>query len=335
MRFPKPRSNARPRPCLLHLHIPIPITYEKASSLQDHLVALHERARKFPQSFKPPPPTVLTFSTIPTYTLGRRETSLPQSQLDHLASPVFIPRTGQSTSAEVIKTLRGGQTTFHGPGQLVIYPILSLASSTIQVPKFPGEILPKPSRYRVEPIPKPEEQSKFSRFRFTPKCYVGLLEDTVISVLGSYGIQGMKTKNPGVWVSEEEKIAALGVHIQRMVTSHGVAINVETDLEWFDRIVACGLEGKKTTSMERILSERGEKVPDVKYVAGRWVGEFASRLGFSVVAGDVKRFHDAHYFLGSGFMQYKLVKLRQVEHRFGRNELRFRFGEHGYIESLF
>ena len=56
------------------------------------------------------------------------------------------------------------------------------------------------------------------------------------------------TENPGVWVGDDKKIAALGVHLRRNVTSHGLALNVNTDLWWFDRIVACGLEGKKTTS---------------------------------------------------------------------------------------
>jgi len=137
---------------------------------------------------------------------------------------------------------------------------------------------------------------------------VRLLEETVIAALSGYGIHGITTENPGVWVSEEEKIAAVGVHVQRRITSHGVAINVQTDLEWFDRIVACGLEGKKTTSMERILTERGHEVPDVKEVAMKWVDAFALKLGFDVEAGAVRRFDDSRRFLNRRQLSDDLVK---------------------------
>lgn len=123
-----------------------------------------------------------------------------------------------------------------------------------------------------------------------------LLEKTTISLLENYGIRGMTTGDPGVWVSDEEKIAAVGVHLRRYVVSHGLAINVKTDLEWFDRIIACGLEGKRTTSTEKVLSVAGRKqyggrsaAPGLEEVANGWVDEFASRLGFDVNSGDVVR----------------------------------------------
>lgn len=77
-----------------------------------------------------------------------------------------------------------------------------------------------------------------------------------------YGIKSFTTDNPGVWTSEDEKIASVGVHLRRNVTSHGVGINVGTDLGWFDRIVACGLVGKKTTSFEK-AGVKGVELEDV------------------------------------------------------------------------
>jgi lipoate-protein ligase B len=123
--------------------------------------------------------------------------------------------------AEVHETLRGGQITFHGPGQLVIYPILDLKA-------VHSSVWPK---------------------GLTARCYVNLLEETTIRTLSQVGIASQRTDNPGVWIDEDTKIAALGVHLRRNVTSYGVGLNVNTDLRWFDRIVACGLEGKRTTSM--------------------------------------------------------------------------------------
>lgn len=131
-----------------------------------------------------------------------------------------------------------------------------------------------------------------------------LLERTTISLLGNYGIRGITTQDPGVWLNDEEKIAAVGVHLRRYVVSHGVAINVKTDLEWFDRIIACGLEGKRTTSIENLLSIDGPEkdggkpmVPTLEAVANTWVDEFASSLGFDI--GDVVRDITEEYIMAA------------------------------------
>jgi len=120
--------------------------------------------------------------------------------------------------------------TFHGPGQLVAYPILNLR-----------------------------------RHGLGARTYVCTLEKAVIETLAEFGVEGKRTENVGVWVGgrrdaeeEERKIAAVGVRLRRFVASHGVAVNVSTDLKWFDKIVACGLEGMKSTSLEQ------EGVKDVK-----------------------------------------------------------------------
>ncbi len=118
---------------------------------------------------------------------------------------------------------RGGDVTYHGPGQLVVYPILDL----------------KGYGYRII-------------------RYVDQLEEVILRTLKDFGVKGKKDSlNRGIWVNGE-KIASLGVTIKRWVSFHGLALNYETDLSYFDLIHPCGLVGKKMTSMEKIL---GEKIP--------------------------------------------------------------------------
>jgi len=109
---------------------------------------------------------------------------------------------------------RGGSVTYHGPGQLVGYPILRL-----------------------------------KRYCPGPKIYVGRLEEVLIKALGLLGLDGCRRAGlPGVWV-EDRKIAALGVHIARGVTRHGFALNVMNELEPFSAIAPCGLAGLRVTSV--------------------------------------------------------------------------------------
>jgi lipoyl(octanoyl) transferase len=132
---------------------------------------------------------------------------------------------------ELHETDRGGDVTYHGPGQLVGYPILDLAG------------------HRKDVV-----------------WYVRSLEEVLIRVARDFGIEARRKKAPagrrpfytGVWVgspdSGEEKLAAIGVHISRWVTSHGFAFNVTTDLSHFDFIVPCGILDKGVTSLETLLS---------------------------------------------------------------------------------
>jgi lipoyl(octanoyl) transferase len=116
---------------------------------------------------------------------------------------------------------------------------------------------------------------------------VHLLESTTISTLARWGIRGVRTENPGVWEeSGERKIAALGVHSRRSITSYGVGLNVATDLRWFERIVACGLVGKGVTSM-RALADEGLLTGNAELSMGTlepglvgkvWMTEFATGL---------------------------------------------------------
>ena len=155
-----------------------------------------------------------------------------QAQIEHLRA---------GGRAEFHEALRGGQTTYHGPGQLVAYPIFDL-----------------------------------KRHGLRARDYVHLLEESVIKTCARYGIKGFRTENPGVWVSEDRKICALGVHLRRNVTSHGIGLNVRMEpLEWFDRIMACGLEGKGATSLEN----EGVTHTEVEEVGDMFVEEFVKGLG--------------------------------------------------------
>lgn len=133
----------------------------------------------------------------------------------------------EQMSVEVQETDRGGDITYHGPGQVVGYPILNL-----------GEI-----RRDVE-------------------WYVRQLEEVMIRATADFGATARRIPGmTGIWVDAprgQEKLGALGVHISRWVTSHGFAYNVATDLRYFELIVPCGLEGKRATSLESVI---GRAVP--------------------------------------------------------------------------
>jgi len=134
-----------------------------------------------------------------------------------LATEEILERIG----AEIFEVNRGGKVTYHGLGQLVGYPILNLAS-----------------------------------YRKDVHFYVRQLEEVLMKSLAEYGIDSFRLEGlTGVHTSEG-KIAAIGVHIKRWVTTHGFALNVNTDLDYFNWIIAC--EGEPVTSMERLL---GKEVP--------------------------------------------------------------------------
>jgi lipoate-protein ligase B len=145
-------------------------------------------------------------------TLGRR------GDRGHL---IVAPEVLEAMKIPIFHVERGGDITYHGPGQMVVYPILNL----------------KEYGYRVV-------------------RYVDQLEEVVLCVLRNFGIEGRRDPlNRGVWV-DGEKIASVGVAIKRWVSFHGFALNYETDLKYFDLINPCGLKGKKVTSMAEILGRK-------------------------------------------------------------------------------
>ncbi len=147
----------------------------------------------------------------------------------------------EANSIEIHETGRGGDVTYHGPGQMVGYPIINL----------------KPDRCDVH-------------------RYVRDIEEVLIRVVGDFGIEAGRIEGlTGVWVGDE-KIAAIGVRIARWITSHGFALNLNTDLDYFRMIVPCGISDKGVTSMERVLG-RSLDIRDVAHAITRRFGEVFDR----------------------------------------------------------
>ena len=238
---------ARTTNVLRHFRLANVVDYVTAAGFQELIVNefLHH---KKDSSFSDPGPHIITAEFHPVYTCGRREIgTISKEQQDYLQAPGPYGQK-EFVRAQFVEAKRGGQITFHGPGQLVAYPIIDLKAH-----------------------------------KLTPRCYVDMLENSLIVTCARYGIKAFKTENTGVWTSEDDKIAAVGVHMRRNITSHGIGLNVNTDLWWFDRIVACGLEGKRTTSFEKQgvtgVSANGMNTKDANAVSHVFVEEFAKHLG--------------------------------------------------------
>ena len=181
------------------------------------------------------PDTLILLEHPPVFTTGRRGAGenlrLPEEML----------------GAPLIETDRGGDITFHGPGQLVAYPIIDLREAGLTV-----------------------------------VSYVRALEETIIRTLARYGLQGERVVGmTGVWV-REEKIAAIGVRVGRpagvaggWVTGHGLALNVDVDLDWFGRIVPCGIADRGVTSIRALTGGS----PGVEVVAEELAVEFGEVFG--------------------------------------------------------
>ncbi len=171
------------------------------------------------------------------YTLGRNATAA-----DVLASPDWLAAHG----FEVVECDRGGQVTYHGPGQLVGYPVVNLS----------------PDRRDI-------------------RRYVGDLEEVLIRTLAEYGVAAARREGQeyvGIWVGEA-KIASLGVHLSRWITTHGFALNVTTDLGLFAGIIPCGLSQVRMTS---IAAETG-RTPALAEVAARAAVHFGEVFGREMV----------------------------------------------------
>jgi len=143
--------------------------------------------------------------------------------------------------AEFYNTNRGGDVTFHGPGQLVVYPILDLDALNIGLAK-----------------------------------YIFNLEEVIIETILEYGLKGERiTSANGVWLTggnNDRKICAIGVKASRGITMHGLAMNVNTDLSYFNKIIPCGLEDKSVTSLQ---GELGRKI-DMDDFKGKFLKSFAN-----------------------------------------------------------
>lgn len=303
-------------------------SYQTAAALQELLrrrqLDYQDAESSSPSSsgLKPPQPTLISFTPQPTYTLGRRQAqphsaSLSPADISRLKAPIHIRSSSAHslhtqglapTSAEknttdppgtehifhpsVLTSPRGGLATYHGPGQVVLWPVMVINSST----------------------------RALGHKHFTVRCYSRLLERTTISLLRRlFGLAGFTTDDPGVWVrtpsapdrrdeaadagAEVRKISALGIHLRRHVSSLGAALNLdmpttraagstavqrrggaesdETINPWA-RFVACGLAGKGVTCVEEeLLAAGGTGIPglDSEVVARAWAEELAEGMG--------------------------------------------------------
>jgi lipoyl(octanoyl) transferase len=187
--------------------------------------------------------TLLLLEHEPVFTLGRNAT-----RADVLLSEDELARRG----IEVFETDRGGKVTYHGPGQLVGYPILRLDG------------------------------------RRDVKAYVTAIEETLIRALADLGVAAERSPRPervtSVWVGED-KIAAIGIHVARWITTHGFALNVtEEPMEGFAGIVPCGIVDGGVTSIERVLGRGGRGgAPSMETVRRAVVHRFAEVFAREIV----------------------------------------------------
>jgi lipoyl(octanoyl) transferase len=182
--------------------------YAEAWALQQRLVAARKAGLL---------EDVLLFCEHPhAITLGRN------GKREHLLASENVLR---QKGVEFHETDRGGDITYHGPGQIVGYPILDLGA-----------------------------------IRRDVHWYVRMLEEAMMGATAEFGIATQRVAGKtGIWTDDqaaEEKLAAIGVHLSRWVTSHGFAYNVATDLRYFELIVPCGIAGRKTTSLEKLLGHK-------------------------------------------------------------------------------
>ncbi|CAK7563293.1 MAG: hypothetical protein SEPTF4163_001157 [Sporothrix epigloea] len=268
----------------------------------------HETSISSP--IQPPPPTIIAFTPQPTFTLGRRQETnqLSAVEIDRLTAPLTVSppqslsQTAITFEPTIISTLRGGLTTYHGPGQVVLWPVLDLKSPLFNNGRSP----------------------------LTVRAYSRLLETTTAQVLKRrFGLDAYTTGDPGLWVqspraagrtnsnaatftgTEERKIAALGVHLRRNISALGVAVNLDTPVKWgasndplprasveaaaeektnpWVRFTPCGIEGKGVSSVAdegrlRFGVHNGNGLPaswdlHPEPFAVKWAAAFAVQLG--------------------------------------------------------
>lgn len=189
------------------------IAYSEAWKLQQELVAKRKTGTA--------PDTLLLLEHPHVITLGR------SAQHENILA---VP-----PDVEIQETNRGGDVTYHGPGQLVGYPIFDLHG-----------------------------------LRKDVAWYMRTVEECLIGALGTFGIHAGRIEGlTGVWVGND-KIAAMGVHLSRWITCHGFALNVSTDLKYFDAIIPCGIRDHGVTSMEKVLAAK-VPMPAVKQAVIRSV----------------------------------------------------------------
>lgn len=204
------------------------IDYEPAYELQRRLQAEQIAGQRGP--------LVLFVEHPPVITVGRRG-----SQDEVVAPPAVLERRG----VKICETDRGGQVTYHGPGQVVAYPLM-----------------------RVERLGLHE--------------FLRLLEEAVIQTIAQWGLKGYRVEGrTGVWVGKE-KICAMGIHVRKWWTLHGLALNVTTDLNHFGLIIPCGIRDRGVTSLQKELGDKTPAIDEVKRELSRRIAsllEYEPRTG--------------------------------------------------------
>ena len=202
----------------------------------DYRAAWAEQERAHAEVLAGGPERILLAEHPPVITFGRRD----GNERNLIASEDELSKLG----IDLVKSDRGGDITFHGPGQIVAYPIIRLNSHRLSV-----------------------------------GGYVHRLEDAVIALLTELGITARKDPAAvGVWVESAgrpAKICAIGIRVSRGVSLHGLALNVTTDLRYFDLIVPCGLAGKSVASLQTLL---GEGKPQMNEIRDRLVAHLIAAL---------------------------------------------------------
>ncbi len=198
--------------------------YKQAWDYQEALLQQNVRAK---QGMAQTTDHLLFVEHDPVYTLGKS---------GHVENLLLEEDVMESRGIRFFRTNRGGDITFHGPGQIVGYPILDLEKFGTDIGK-----------------------------------YLRALEEVIIRTLAEYGIKGDRSAGEtGVWIEpgvigKERKICAMGVRCSRWITMHGFALNVNTDLSYFGGIIPCGIQNKQVTSIEK---ELGSKIP-IEEVKGK------------------------------------------------------------------
>lgn len=228
-----------PRPELKAIKLPGLIQYNEGLKIQEQFSDKIKNSKD--ENFAG---YVLLLEHKPVYTIGLRTKQYSDEYGEALS---------KRTGADFVKTRRGGLITFHGPGQLVSYPILNLK-------KF----------------------SWLPQGLASNNCYVHALEQVVIDMLDNdFGITGERSPDTGVWLGQD-KICAMGLQVKKGFTMHGIALNCNTDLNWFGQIVPCGIVGKGVTSLSKV-QEKDITVDDV--IAG-YLKSFENNFKCDIIRDD-------------------------------------------------
>mgnify|MGYP001410584651 CR=1 FL=1 len=209
------------------------IPYEPALKLQQLLMQARTEGNI--------PDTVLLLQHPPVFTVGRF-----RGEEDIIAAPQVLAQEGIA----IFHTNRGGGVTYHGPGQLVGYPILNLKENRLGV-----------------------------------REYIWKLEEVVINLLLTFGIHGYRlAKHPGSVWADREKICSIGIYVSRYITMHGFTLNVNTNLRHFEYINPCGIKGAVMTSISELIGYPVE----VKPITENFLHSFSAIFGLEREQGDVK-----------------------------------------------